>query len=187
MNFAKKGQLGVVYSIIILAIFLVVSGCSKEAKLERHWKKAEQYLAENKAKEAALEYRNVIKLEPKHAKAHYKLGLAYLRMGMFRDAYVEISKTVELDPGLLDARNHLGQLYFLSGDLKKAREQVEAVLAKDPANSSAHMLLSSAYLKEKKLDEAIVEGQKAVQGEQKMEAYLHLANLFLIKKDLPQA
>jgi Tfp pilus assembly protein PilF len=173
MNFERKRIGTLVYSVLLLAMFLAASGCSKEAKLERHWKKGEQYFTENKPREALLEYKNVLKLNPKHTKAHYKLGLTYLRMGMIREAYAEISKTVELDPGMIDARNQLGQLYLLSGDRKKAREQAEAVLAKDARNSSAHLLLSNAYLTEKNLDQAIVESRKAVQGEQKMGAYLH--------------
>ena len=131
MTSEKKRWAALVCSVVFLAFFLAVSGCSKEAKMERHWKKGEQYFSENKPREAVLEYKNVLQLDPKHAKAHYKLGLTYLRMGMIREAYAEMSKTVELDPGMIDARNQLGQLYLLSGDRKKAREQAEAVLAKD--------------------------------------------------------
>ena len=165
MNVMKKSNWIPVYFFLCLSVFLLLSGCSKEAKIERHWQKGEQYLSENKPREAALEYRNVIQLEPKHAKAHYKLGLTYLRLGMIREAYAEISKTVELDPGMIDARNQLGQLYLLSGDREKAREQAEAVLAKEAGNSSAHLLLSNIYLSEKNLDKAIEESKKAAEGE----------------------
>lgn len=72
-------------------------------------------------------------------------------------------------------------------DTKKAREQAEFILTKDANNSPAHILLSNAYLLEKNLDEAINESKKAVEGKDKLEAYLHLANLYIIKKDLTGA
>ena len=165
MNSKRKNVSVLVCSVLLLALFLALSGCSKEAKMERHWKKGEQYFSENKPREALLEYKNVLQLDPKPRKAHYKMGLTYLRMGMIREAYAEISKTVELDPGMTDARNQLGQMYLLSGDRKKAREQAETVLAKDARNSSAHLLLSNISLTEKNLDQAIAEGKKATEGD----------------------
>jgi Tfp pilus assembly protein PilF len=187
MTSEKKRVAALACSVVFFALFLTLSGCSKEAKMERHWKKGEQYFSENKPREAVLEYKNVLQLDPRHAKAHYKLGLTYLRLGMVREAYAAMSKTVEIDPGMIEARNQLGQLYLLSGDQKKAREQVDSVLAKDARNSAAHLLLSNISLTEKNLDQAIAESKKATEGEMKLEAYLHLANLYIMKKDLPQA
>ena len=172
--------------VLFLAVSLVLTGCTKEQKMERHWKKGEQYFTENKLKEAILEYRNVVQIDPNNAKARYKLGLSYLRMGMLREAYGEILKTVEIDPQMLEARNQLGGLYLLSGDRAKAREQAEAILAKDAKNSGGHLLLSNIALTERKLDDAIEESRKAVEGDQKLEAYLHLANLYIMKRDLPR-
>lgn len=61
---------------LLLVCILVLSlpGCSKEAKTEGHMKKGEQYFSENKIQEAILEFKNVVQLDPKDAKAHYKLG-----------------------------------------------------------------------------------------------------------------
>ena len=86
--------------------------------------------------------------------------------------------SVSLDPDMMEARNYLGALYLLSGDAAKAREQAQAVLAKDPKSSDGHMLMSNIYLKDKNLDMAIAEAQKAVEGEKKLEAYLQLSNLY---------
>ena len=171
----------------VIAFLILISGCSKESKIERHWKKGETYFSENKLKEAVIEYKNIIQLEPKHSKAYYKLGMAYLKMGMIREGYVALTKAVEINPDMVEARNQLGGLYLLSRDTKKAREQAELILAKDAKNSLAHMLLSNIYLMEKNLDGAIEESKKAVEGENKLEAYLHLANLYIIKKDLSSA
>jgi tetratricopeptide (TPR) repeat protein len=85
-------------------IIFVLSGCGQEAKKERHWKRGEQYFTENKFKEAIIEYKNVLQIDPKNVKTRYKLGLSHLRVGQFRDAFSEFSKCVELDQDLIDAR-----------------------------------------------------------------------------------
>jgi len=72
MTYERKRFSALVCSVLFFAFFLALSGCSKEAKMERHWKKGEQYFSENKPREAVLEYKNVLQLEPKHVKAHYK-------------------------------------------------------------------------------------------------------------------
>ena len=123
-------------------------------------KKGEKYFSENKLREAIIEYRNVIKLEPKDAKARYKLGLAYSQMGQFRDAFSELSKSVDLDGNLMDARVQLGNLLLISRDIKMAKVQAETVLSKEPKNSSGHLLMSSIHLAEKDLDQGYLRGEE---------------------------
>ena len=172
MNLEKRRMYLAICILSVITFLILLSGCSKESKIERHWKKGETYFSENKLKDAVIEYKNVIQLEPKHSKAYYKLGITYLKMGMVSEGYAALIKTVEINPDMVDAHNQLGWLYLLSKDTKKAREQAELILSKDARNSLAHMLLSNIYLTEKNLDEAIIEGKKAVEGENKFETYL---------------
>ncbi len=135
--------LQVVLALIICGGILLLAGCTQEAKKERHWGRGEKYFAENKFKEAIIEYRNFLKLAPGDAKGHYKLGLSYLRTGQVREAFPVLAKSVELDPEQVDARVQLGNIYLLGRDPKKAREQAERALAKEPQNPSALLLMSS--------------------------------------------
>ena len=178
-----------VFSFLLLfcVLLFMLSGCSPEAKKEKHMKKGDQYLSENKIQEAILEYKNVVQIDPKDAKAHHKLGQAYLKAGLVREGFSELSKTVELDPGIMDAHIQLGNLYLLSGNKQKAKEHAEVVLSKEANNSSVHLLLSNIHIAERNFDEAIKEANKAAEGDKKLEAYLHLAKLYIIKKDLPKA
>ena len=182
----RKVYFAVVF-LLLAALCASAAGCSKEAKMQRHWTKAEKYYSQEKFKEAAIEYANVVKLDPAHAQGYYKLGLCRLRIGMPREAFAAIAKAVELDPGLIDARHHLGTLYLLAGDPQKAAEQARAILAADPADARGHMLLSNMHLREKNIDAAIEEGLKAAQGANQHDAYLMLANLYMIKRDLSSA
>jgi tetratricopeptide (TPR) repeat protein len=100
------------FLLFISFLLFGLAGCNKEAKKERHWGRAEKYFAENKFKEAIIEYKNVLQIDPTDVKARYKLGLAHLKVGQFREAYSEFFKSVESDPNLVDARLQLGNLYL---------------------------------------------------------------------------
>ena len=108
----NSGKIALALILTVLFVFGLTS-CSKEARMERHWKKGEKYFSENKFPEAALEYKNVIQLDPKNAKARYKLGMTCLKTGAFGDAYKELSKAIELNPDMMDARNQFGFLLLL--------------------------------------------------------------------------
>src|SRR5512139_62445 len=130
--------------VVLLILFFIIPllllpGCSKEAKKERHWSKGEKYFEENKLREALIEYKNVVQLDPQDAKARYKLGMTYLRLGMFRESFAELSKAKELNPEMLEARTQLGSLFLLSRDRAKAREEADFVIAKDPVNTQGHL------------------------------------------------
>ena len=65
-----------IFLICLCFLFVAMISCSKEAKKERHWGRGEKYFAENKFKEAIIEYKNVLQIDPADVKARYKLGLA---------------------------------------------------------------------------------------------------------------
>ena len=113
------------FMMVFCLIFSISAGCSKEAKKERHWNRGEKYFSKNKFKEAIIEYKNVVQIDPKDPKAHYKLGLAHLRTMQFREAFSEFSKSVELDSDMIDARLQLGNLYLLSRDKRDVCTQTQ--------------------------------------------------------------
>ena len=103
----------------------------------------------NRFREAIIEYKNVVQIDPKDAKVHNKLGLSHLKVGQLREAFFEFTKSVEFNPDLLDARIQLGNLYLLSKDPKKAREQADYVFKREPNNPSGRLLMSSVYWKKR--------------------------------------
>ena len=62
MNFFNKRRYVFTLVIVVCFVFAGLSGCSKEAKMEKHWKKGEKYFAETKFKEAVIEYKNVLQI-----------------------------------------------------------------------------------------------------------------------------
>ena len=63
----------------VLALFLV--GCSREAKLQRHFNKAETFFAEGSYDKALIEYQNVLRYDRTNLTAIVKLGTIFLEQG----------------------------------------------------------------------------------------------------------
>ena len=77
----NRRWLTVTFIILFCFILSCFLACSQEAKRERHWKRGEKYFSENKFREAVIEYKNVLQIDPNNAGAHHRLGLAFLRTG----------------------------------------------------------------------------------------------------------
>ena len=63
----QRRWLKVISTILACIVFFGLIGCSKEAKKERHWKRGEKYFSGGKFKEAIIEYKNVLQIDPKDA------------------------------------------------------------------------------------------------------------------------
>ena len=152
--------------VAVLCILLLagLAGCSKESKKESHFKKGEAYLTEGKFREASIEFKNVLQIDPNDSKAYFKLGMASLGAGDPREAYAAFNKAIELDPNSVEARVHLGRLFLMAREPEKAREQARIVLEKDPNNAMGHQLMSMVYLSDRKLPEAIANGWPLLRG-----------------------
>ncbi len=88
-------------TLVLVATCLVVSaGCARspEAKKARHLERGEKFLARKAYKDAVIEYRNVLRLEPTNAVAIRNLGLAHYQVGELRDAFPYLKKATELEP-----------------------------------------------------------------------------------------
>ena len=58
-----------------------------EARKARHWDRGVSFQEKGKHREALIEFRNVVALDPNNAEAQYRLGLAAFRVGDARLAY----------------------------------------------------------------------------------------------------
>ena len=70
--------------IVTFAVLTTGWGCSQmsaEEKKAEHEKRGQSYFAEEKYREAMIEYKNVVQIDPKDAKAHYQLALIHMKLG----------------------------------------------------------------------------------------------------------
>jgi hypothetical protein len=139
--------------LVICFLFLagiMASGCSQEGRLEKHFKKGEEYFSQSKFKEAAIEFKNVIQIDPRSATAHYRLGIIYLRQKNIREGYRELTKCVEIDPDMMEAQLTLANIYLLSRDFERSREKAEMILEKEPDNVTARLILANVIREERR-------------------------------------
>lgn len=134
-------------SAFLLLLLLALLGCdSQEDRLAEHQKKGDAYRAEQKWKEAELEFKSALAVDPNSAAAHYGLALVYLGAKDPRRAYWELEETVRLDPNHFDARLRLGEflLYGKKAELERAVESADAILAAEPKRWEALLLRGRA-------------------------------------------
>src|SRR5512145_727646 len=123
--------------------------------MEKHLAKAKGYVTREEYKNAVIEYKNVLQLEPKNDNAHYELGEAYLKLQEVREAFQSFSRAVSINPENLKAQMKMGQLLLLGRQTKEAKEKAELVLSKMPEDIEALSLIAGIYIQEKDLDSAL--------------------------------
>lgn len=141
---------------IVLAVLVACAGCGgdKSKKLEKFLSSGKQYAEQGKFAEAAIQFKNVIQLDPKNAEGHYRLGVVSLKLGKFQEAYRTFAEAVHLDPENRDARVQLANLYLLSRQSEEAAESAKILLEKDEKDWHAWVILGNARLLEKNFEEA---------------------------------
>ncbi len=136
---------------------LIVAGCSRspEAQKARYLERGDKYAAREQYREAILEYRNVLRLEPANARATKQLGLLHNQLGEFAQAFRFLLKAQELTPDDSEVRLKLGGIYLLGGKRDEAREEATSVLAKEPNNLDALALLADTSITPEQVDATI--------------------------------
>ena len=140
-------------------LFLV--GCTKQAKLSRYLKRAEQYFQKQDYAKAEIEYRNVIRLDPSNSVAFGRIGLIYFEFGQIPQSYQVLSRAAKLSPTNLLIRLRYGQTCMSARMVTNARTEALYVLGKDPKFEEASLLLAdSSFTKEEQAD--AVQDRKSV-------------------------
>ena len=180
-----------IFCFFVLPFLLVSLGnctqLSAEEKKAKHQERGMAYFEEGKYQEALIEYKNVVQLDPKDAKAYHQLALIHLKLGgmpALQAAFGELSKAVELDPSIQDAQLKLGEFYLLSQKPKEAKEKADIVLTSSPQDPKGHLLRGRSLIVEKEFEEGITELKKSLELDPSNEqVYLDLARAYLALKN----
>ena len=123
---------------LLLAALLGLAACDTPAEqAEAHYRRALALLAEGDGTRAALEFRNVLRIDDGHAAAR----LAYA--GLLRDrgdpgaALDQLTRLVEVDPKNLAGQRELATLALEVGDLDTAAVAAAEATAIDPSDPEA--------------------------------------------------
>jgi len=83
-------------SILLMLFFFISIGCSQKKSPEQLLISAEQYLQNENQESAVIELKNLLKMNPEHAKARIMLGKIYLSTGNAASAEKEFLRAEEL-------------------------------------------------------------------------------------------
>ena len=122
--------------------------------LEGHRLLGEVHISRLEGEKAVNQYKKLIKLEPKSARAHYKLGVAYSLLDDVESANAEFQNAIDLDRSLSEARLGQIQLKLRSGKEKNAIYDLEKLIRQDASFIPAQFALGVIYLSKKRYEEA---------------------------------
>lgn len=127
------------FRLALIALFCgALAACdSAEERVQRHYERALELIAEGAPEKASLELRNALKLNDRHAPSRFELGRIYEQQGEFAAALGNYRIAAEQDPGNMQAHLRLARLLLLGGDADGADEAATAALALAPDDPEA--------------------------------------------------
>lgn len=146
-----------------LGLALLVGGCSSEQeRLETHQLRAERHLEQGRYREALVELRSALALEPENADLNFRIARVLALQGEIGRAIFYYQEARRLDPGRVDAI--LGEATLtLPVDAARAAQLVEEALELSPSNPHAYMLKAKIELARNDLERALRASERAVE------------------------
>ena len=102
-----------------------------------------------KHKEAELELKKAISLNPEYPNAYYNLAVLYIGQGNLEKAELELKKTIKLKSDFAIAHYNLGFILKDQGRLKEAETYTQKALEVDPQLTDAYLSLSTMQKSDK--------------------------------------
>ncbi len=110
--------------------------------------RGDTYLEQGDPEAALREYRQAIRLNPRHAAPHYGVSLALARLRADpAERIAALEKAATRDPDLAQAHNDLGILHMEGGRFIEAERALRTAVAVDPQFAEAHNNLGVLYAK----------------------------------------
>ena len=172
--------------VCVAALALSLTSCSRNP--EKYLASGDKYFKAGKYKEAILQYRNAVQLNPKLAKAHYQLAQAFLATQSLQAANKELQWTVDLEPGNAEAQLQFAYTLLAAKKYDDAKAAAQKVLAANPNNAPAHAILGDRLALTHDPDGAIKEYRTAIKIDaRRVESYSALAAIYRSRAELPEA
>src|SRR5713226_3483976 len=119
-------------TVLVVAALLAgtLAGCSRDPNVlkRKYLDSGMRYFEKEQYREAAIQFQNALKVDPRYTDAHYQLAECYLKLGIWTSAYQELFRVVDLQPDNLKAQLDLGNLLLAGRQFKQAQDKAELVL-----------------------------------------------------------
>jgi len=144
-------------TMVLISVALMMSSCSRDPQRAKvkYLAAGQKYMTKGQYGDAAIEFRNALRLDPRFVDAYYELAQATLAQHDWKSAYDSLQKAIELDPNRLDARLDRGRLYLAAREFDNSEEEANFILTQDSKNVGAYQLLGASMIGERKPDQAL--------------------------------
>jgi tetratricopeptide (TPR) repeat protein len=162
---------------IVLLLILAAGACSRDpqAVKARHQARGDEYAAQKKFAEAAIEYRNAVQAMPQDGEIRIKLADALWQAGDVGRGAAEYVRAADLLVDRADVQVKAGNLLLAGGRFDDAKVRAEKALQARPDSVDAHILLANAMAGLKDIEAAVTEIEEAIRLEPgRSDAYSNL-------------
>ena len=125
-------------------------------------------------KEAEVEFKRAIELNPNYPTAHHWYSRFLWGLGRMDEAWAEINRASVLDPLSLVIINNIAEQSIARGDFKSATDACQRMLELDSNFWAGHQTLGILLVKQGRYEEALTEAQKSVDLAKRSNASLAL-------------
>jgi putative PEP-CTERM system TPR-repeat lipoprotein len=160
--------------VLLYCAAVAISACHKQTAND-HASRAQTYADQAHYREAIVELRTALNIEPRRGDLRLKLGDTYTRVGDGPSALREYVRAADVMPSSIDAQLKAGRLLLVARRFEESKARAEKVLALDADNVDAQILRGNALASLKDLDGAIADYEDAVaQDPSRNDAYQSL-------------
>ncbi len=152
-------------ALIALLAALALAGCeTAEERAQAHFERALTLIAEGDTTRAALEFRNVFRLDGEHAEARAAYAAMLRETGDTKAAFAQYLRLIEQRPDDLAARTALAEMALEIGDFAAAGEHVTRAFALAPADAQVRALKATVDYREGDRDAALAMAAEVVEA-----------------------
>lgn len=162
----------------LISVVLVLSSCARDPQKAKakYVDLGKQYMKQGQYGDAAIEFRNALRLDPRFVDAYYQLAQTHIAQQDWGPAFDSLEKAIELDPSRLDARLDRGRLYLAARQFNNAEEEADSILNRNSREVGAYQLIGAALIGEQKPDQALTAFSKVTELlPDDVSAYLNMA------------
>ena len=179
-----------IVSAFIIVPLVLLFGCARDPnqRKQAYLRHGQSDIRSGKYKDAVIEFRSALEIDPRFAEAHYELGRAYLALKSPDAAYHELTNAVALEPSNAQAQLQLAKLLIARQQLDQAQSVAQTVLRAQPDNVEAHTILGEKHTLTRDFPKAAEEFQQIVKLEpQRVETYAALGAAYRAEGRMTEA
>jgi tetratricopeptide (TPR) repeat protein len=152
------------YGLVLASLLAAAAGCAEDPRLAAQdaLARGDEYFKSEQYREATIEYRRAVELDPRSGDARRKLADGFFKANNPAGGFRELVRAADLLPSDADLQVQVGHLLLAGGRFEDAKARAEQALIAQPQHVGAHVLRGSALAGLKELDAGLAEIERAI-------------------------